>query len=100
MRLSMGKSGNFEYYVKVITEVMKIHPEGIHLTAGEILKEYKKVIYHEIDAKSFGRALAKTVMRNELAKHGIAIGKGANSGNRQRYRIYYESFDLMGSNKK
>lgn len=83
-------SGKAPQYIKVITELLKVKPQGFELTASDILKEYGKITHHNIDATSFGRGLANKTVQNELQRKGIILQKGSNTGNRQKYCIYYE----------
>lgn len=88
MKLEAGKSGNLDYYVRVIEEVLKLHPEGLHMTAKDILKEYSKILEHDINATSFGQALNNEAFQNALMRRDIVLKKGDNPHNRQKYRIY------------
>lgn len=89
LRLEMGKSGNLQHYIKVLESVMKINPQGLHMTAKEILDQYSKVISHDIEPKSFGIALNNKALAGKLLKEGIKIEKGSSTGNRQKYHMYY-----------
>lgn len=75
-------------YERVIINVLKLHPKGIEMTAAEILKEYEKIIPHRIGIKSFGHALNKQVLKNNLLAKGIKLEKGSNTHNKQKYNIY------------
>lgn len=89
LRLEMGRSGNLRLYMKVLQDVLKISPQGVHMTAREILNQYSKVISHDIDPKSFGHALNNDALRDGLLKEGIKVELGSNTDNRQKYRMYY-----------
>ena len=84
LRLEMGKSGNLQYYIKVLESVMKINPQGVHITAKEILNQYGKIVSHDIEPRSFGIAL-----NNDALKNGIMLERGSKTENRQKYRMYY-----------
>lgn len=81
---------NFEYYEKVIIELMKVNPTGITATAKGILDKYSKIRSHDINPRSFGQALNKATLQRALLKNGIVLKKAANTHNRQSYNLYYK----------
>ena len=95
IKLEAGKSGNLDYYVRVIEEVMKMHPEGLHMTAKDILKEYERIIDHDISPASFGHALNNEAFQNALLRRDIVLKKGFKTGNRQKYQARYKEYELL-----
>lgn len=88
-RLECGPSNDsLDYYVHVIEEVLKMHPEGLHSTVAEILKEFSRISTHQIDNRSFGHALNNEVFKAMLEKKGIKLTKGSRTDNRQKYYAY------------
>ena len=89
---TMPISGNLRYYVEVVKAVLNINPEGLHMTAKDILKEYSKIREHDIDVKSFGHSLSNVNLVRALSQDNITIKKGSKPNNRQKYRVYYSDF--------
>lgn len=97
MKLEAGKSGNLDYYIRVIEEVLKLHPEGLHMTAKDILKEYSKILEHDINTKSFGQALSNEAFQNALMRRDIILRAGSKTGNKQKYQVHYKESILADS---
>lgn len=84
-----GSSNNLRFYVEVVSAVLNINPQGLHMTAKDILKEYSKIREHDIDVKSFGHSLNNSYIIDALQRQNITIRKGSKTNNKQKYHIYY-----------
>lgn len=84
-----GKDSVMNGYCLVIENVLRQHPEGLDLTAKEILDLYGKITEHDIKPLSFGQMLNKGAMQDRLLRGGILLKKGKKAQNRQRYIIEY-----------
>ncbi len=100
LRVEMGRSGNLQYYIRVIEDVLKINPQGLDMTAANILKEYGKIQSHDISANSFGQTLNNDAFRNALERRDITLYKGANTHGNQRYQIYHKGFEAFTLKKE
>lgn len=100
LRVEMGKSGNLQYYIRVIEDVLRINPQGLDMTATNILKEYGKIQSHDISPNSFGQAMNNDAFRNALERRNITLRKGANAHGKQRYHLYYKSFEPLTLKKE
>lgn len=100
LRVEMGRSGNLQYYIRVIEDVLRINPQGLDMTAADILKEYKKVQEHDIGPQSFGQALNNDAFKNALLRRDIRLLRGANAKNRQKYQIHYKGFEPLTLKKE
>ena len=87
-RVSGAKGGNLRRYVDAMTEVMRINPAGINMTAKQILEELSRLHEHDIDVKSFGQMLNKDVFAMEMQKAGYRFQIGTRTNNRQKYTCY------------
>lgn len=87
-RVCSAKGGKLKMYADVLTEVMRINPTGIDMTASEILQQYSKLHEHEINVKSFGQMLNKEMFALEMEKAGYRFIVGARTNNRTKYECY------------
>lgn len=87
-RVSGAKGGKLRLYANVMTEVMRINPDGVTMTAREILEEYSKLHAHEIDVKSFGQMLNKDMFSMEMDKAGYHFQVASRAHNVTRYACY------------
>lgn len=83
---------NLQLYIEVVKAVLNINPQGLHMTAKDILKEYSKIRENDINARSFGHSLNNVNLVRALDKDNITVRKGEKPHNRQKYRVYYSDF--------
>lgn len=84
---STGDDSPINTYCLVVENVLKMHPEGVSMTAKQMLEEYGKLTAHNITASAFGQMLGKGEMQRRLMKSGIILEKGAKTANRQKYNV-------------
>ena len=92
MRYEISGGDSLKYYEKVIVEVMKVNPQGLHATAADILKKFSEIVTHKIDSVSFGKALNNEDLRDALSRKGISLTKGSNAHNKQKYQLHYKDY--------
>lgn len=86
-RDSGQKKQSVDGYVNFITALLEANPDGIQMTAKEMIDAYGE---SDISVRSLGRALSSSALSERLLDDGIALKRGAKSNNRQRYIIKYE----------
>ena len=93
-RVSGAKGGKLKLYANVMIEVMRINPEGVNMTAREILDQYSRLHEHEIDVKSFGQMLSKDIFAIEMEKAGYKFMIGSRTNNRTRYVCHNSNWGI------
>ena len=85
-----GGGSSLGYFAIIVRKALKLNPNGINMTAGEILKEYEKVQQHTTNPVAFGQVLNNSLLADLLADEGIVLTIGSKTNGRQKYRIMYE----------
>ena len=75
--------------VGLLTEVVKIHPEGIDMKSSDLLEEVQRLdAGFQMAPNAFGKRLQDYQLKMMLDDAGIALQIGSKAKNIQRYQLY------------
>lgn len=86
---SAADCGRYKIGRQIIERVLSRHPEGVHMTAKEILGDHNMFDETPLTNVGFGRMLNKKAFASYLEERGIYLWLGTTTNNRQRYYIKY-----------